>query len=104
MDGNKRRRLLRKRIVNFATWNVQDMRTKETEVFHVLQRHKIDICVLTQTKKKGIGNEIKNGYIHVCSGIEKIVRPKRSVGIAIFEKFRTNIKSWDEIGEWIITM
>ena len=35
-----------------ATWNVQGIRNKEQEVVKEIEKMKIDICVLTETKKK----------------------------------------------------
>ncbi|KAK4883377.1 hypothetical protein RN001_006696 [Aquatica leii] len=43
--------------MRLATWNVQGLRTKQNEVFNELEQNKIDLCVLTETKKKGKGNE-----------------------------------------------
>ncbi|XP_030766580.1 craniofacial development protein 2-like [Sitophilus oryzae] len=64
---------------------------------------KIDICVLTETKKKGKGTETVGEYIHIFSSVvNKETRAKRGVSLAIHKRLKTNIKSWDEIDEQII--
>jgi len=103
-DGNKLRRTLRKRNMRLGTWNIQGIRTKQTEVFKELKEKDIDICVLTETKKKGKGNEKIGDYIHFYSGVEKSARAKRGVSIAVHKKYERNIKCWEEIDEQIIKM
>lgn len=90
--------------MRLATWNIQGLRTKQTEVFQELKRHKIDICILSETKKKGKGSEEIGDYIHLYSGVDKSARAKRGVSIAIHKRFRKDIKSWEEVDEQIITM
>ena len=90
--------------MKFATWNVQGLRTKQCEVFQELENMNIDICVLTETKKKGRGNETVGEYIHLYSGVPKDARAKRGVSIAVHKRNKKYIKSWEEIDEQIITM
>lgn len=47
-----------------------------TEVLEELTRYNIDIAVLTETKRKGTGTEIKQDYIHIYSEIPKDQRAK----------------------------
>lgn len=102
--SNQRRNKQRKRTMKVATWNIQGLNTKQNEVFRELDNMKIDICVLTETKKKGRGNEMINPYIHFYSGVNKNERAKRGVSIAIHRRLKPNIRSWEEINERIITM
>lgn len=90
--------------MRLATWNIQGLRTKQTEVFKELDKAKIDICVLTETKKKGKGVEEINDYIHIYSGVSRDSRAKRGVSIAIRKNLRDNIKKWEEIDEQMITL
>lgn len=48
---------LQKRITNFDTWNAQGVSNKINEVIHKLLRLKIELAVLTETKKKVQGSE-----------------------------------------------
>ncbi|XP_044762035.1 craniofacial development protein 2-like [Coccinella septempunctata] len=64
----------------------------------------VDICVLTEVKKKGRGNEIIGEYIHIYSGVPKDARAKRGVSIAVHKKLRKNIRSWEEVDEQIIKL
>lgn len=86
-----------------ATWNVQGIRTKHAEVFREIGRFKIDICVITETKKKGNGTENVGDYIHLYSGVDKSIRAKRGVAIIIHKRFKNNIIGWEGIDERIIT-
>ncbi|XP_044766969.1 craniofacial development protein 2-like [Coccinella septempunctata] len=105
MDGFKRKRhMLRKRTMKLATWNIQGLRTKQGEVFQELEKMKVDICVLTETKRKGVGSETIGEYIHFYSGVPKDARAKRGVSIAVHKRNREHIKSWEEIDEQIMTM
>lgn len=62
MDGSKLRRTLRKQTMRLATWNIQGLSNKQREVFNELQGMNIDICILTETKKKGKGSEAVGEY------------------------------------------
>lgn len=72
--------------MKLATWNVQGIRTKQQEVFSEINKMKIDICVLTETKKKGKGTETVEEYIHIFSGVSKKTRAKRGVSVAIHKR------------------
>lgn len=74
-DGSKLRQTLPKRIMRLGTWNIQGNITKQAEVFKELQEKNIDICILTETKKKGKGTEIVNIYISTV-GSTRINEPK----------------------------
>jgi hypothetical protein len=47
---------------------------------------KIDVVVLTETKKKGTGSEILENYIHVFGEVKKCERAKRGLSILINKK------------------
>lgn len=83
--------------MRLATWNINDVRTKLTEVFQELKLHKIDKCILTETKMKGKGSEEVEDNIHLYNRIDKDVRAEREVSIAVHKRFRIYIKSWEEV-------
>ncbi|XP_060518442.1 uncharacterized protein LOC132697165 [Cylas formicarius] len=56
----------------------------------------MDVCTLTETKKKGQGNEIVGDHIHFYIGVEKHARAKRGVSIVVHKKLKKNIKAWEE--------
>jgi exonuclease III len=49
--------------LKFGTWNVQDCRNKMEEIIRVISTMKMDVVVLTETKKKGAGSEILGNYV-----------------------------------------
>ena len=62
--------------MRFGTWNIQGMRTKETEVMREIDKMNMDIVVLSETKKKSKGIEKKGNYMHIFSGIPKEERAR----------------------------
>lgn len=87
-----------------ATWNVQGIARKLNEVIVELKNLKIDLTVVTETKKKGQGSEGLGEYDHFYSGVPKEERAKRGVGIIIHRKWRRCIKSWEAVNERIIKL
>lgn len=63
---------------------------------------KVNIMVLTETKKKGTGVERIGNYIHCYSGVPKEERARRKMSILIHKKLKQNIINWDPISENII--
>lgn len=102
-DGtNLRRTKQRKRTWNIGTWNVRGINTKEQEVFSQLEKMRMDICALTETKKKGRGSERKGDYLHFYSGVEKDKRAKHGVSVAIHKRLKKYIKQIEPITDRII--
>jgi len=60
---------------------------------------KMDVVVLTETKKKGTGSEALGNYIHLFSGVKKYERARRGVSILTNKKWKGSIKSWEAIDE-----
>jgi len=101
---NKRRLGKRKRTMNFGTWNIKGLRTKQKEVIDEVKRFQMDIVALTETKKKGKGSELIDEYIHLYSGVNKGSRAKAGVSLLIKKNLSKNIKDWKAINERIITV
>lgn len=102
-DGlNGKRIKLRKRTMKIGTWNIRGLRNKEGEIIRELENRKQNIMVLTETKKKGNGMEIKGSYIHLYSGVQKHQRAKRGVSVLIKKKLQKYITSWEPIDENLI--
>jgi exonuclease III len=78
--------------------------TKEKEVLEQLQEFKIDIGVLSETKKKGNGSEFKENYLFFIVEWIETKRAKSGVGIVVHRKYRSNIKSLAAIADRIITL
>lgn len=55
----------------FGTWNVQELGKKLEDVEKELQYIKIDIAVLTETKKKRKEIEQLSDYIHIYNRVLK---------------------------------
>lgn len=64
----------------------------------------MDIVVLSETKKKGKGEEEFGNYLHFWSGLSKDIRAKAGVSILIRSSWRRKITNWEFINERIITI
>lgn len=62
------------------------------------------MATLTETKKKGTGNEEDTNYIWFFSGVPKEKRSKAGVAIVVSKKYKRCIKSWEEINERLMTL
>ena len=67
-----RRLKLRNRTLKFGTWNVQGCRNKMEEIIREINIMKMDVVVLTETKKEGTGSETLGNYMHPFSWGEEI--------------------------------
>ena len=81
---------------------MQGISTKRMEVFRELERLKIDIAVLTETKSKGQGIEEGKNYLQIYSGVSKDQRAKCGVSLLIKKKYKKCIKEWQYINERIV--
>jgi hypothetical protein len=72
------------------SWNGRDQ-----EIMLELNKHKIDICGVSETKKKGKGTTQYPDYILIYSGKEKRQRAHSGVGLVLsnrYEQFIDDIK------------
>lgn len=88
--------------MKFGTWNIQGIAPKYIEVFEQLTKFRVDVCALTETKKKGMGMEIRGDYVHIYSGVPKEKRAKAGISIAIHKRYKMFIKDWESVNERII--
>lgn len=105
MDSQKWRQYnARKRTINIGCWNVQGLATKLPNLTSEIKRFKMDIIILSETKKKGKGNEELDDFIHLWSGVEKHKRAKSGVSVLVKKNFKKNITGWDLIDDRIIKL
>lgn len=64
--------------------------------------HNIDICALSETKKKGKGNAKYQNYILFYSEVEKNSRAKAGVDILVHKKFENIIDEIEYLNQNII--
>lgn len=88
-----------------ATWNVRGLGGKEQELIENLENTNIEIVAITETKKKGKGNQIlQNGDLLVYSGVEEKERAKAGVACLIKQSKIPEIRKWKSINERILTL
>lgn len=57
-----------------------------------MEKHGIDICSISETKKKGKGNIRYQNHILFYSGVDKDSRAQAGVGVLIHKNFENNIE------------
>lgn len=89
-------------MLKIGTWNIQGWRTKEKEVLREIKEMDMDIVILTETKKKGKGEERFEDYVFFWSGVEKHMRAKSGVAIIIKNKWIRKVIDVEYIDERIL--
>lgn len=87
-DFDKRKKSPKLRI---ATWNIQSWRNKEQEIIAEISERKIDICALSETKKKGAGSVMRGDYLLIYKGVNKDERALAGVGMLVHKNLVDNI-------------
>lgn len=60
--GLRKKRVRKPKPFRIATWNVTSLFNKDQEVTIELKNHRVDICALPETKKKG---KLKNERLQI---------------------------------------
>ncbi|XP_030749701.1 uncharacterized protein LOC115877594 [Sitophilus oryzae] len=63
---------------------------------------KLDVTVITETKKKGQGSESMGQYDHFYSGVSKNRTAQQGASVLIKRNHRKHVHSWEAISERII--
>jgi endonuclease/exonuclease/phosphatase family metal-dependent hydrolase len=87
-----KKRKNRRNYTRIACWNITSWTKRDQEVIQELDRHRIDICGIAETKKKGKGSARYNNYILIYSGKCRSERAHSGVGILLNEKYEHTIK------------
>ncbi|XP_030767414.1 craniofacial development protein 2-like [Sitophilus oryzae] len=93
---------MKKQQIRIACWNIKTVYSKDHELIPELNEHKIDICALSETKKKVKETTKLNNYILVYSGVPKDQRATSGVGVAINYKYEQNIESIEYVCDRIL--
>ncbi|XP_045467858.1 craniofacial development protein 2-like [Harmonia axyridis] len=93
MARKRRKRLRKLNILRIGCWNVTSFNKKDQEILIEIKRHKVDICALSETKKKGKGNIKYEDYIFIYSGKGKHERATSGVGLMVHGKLEANIEN-----------
>lgn len=104
-DGSKlRQRLAMKRTMRLGTWNIRGISDKISEITSELKKYKLDIAVLSETKRKGKGNEEFDGYIYFWSGVNKYERARSGIAVLVKNHLKQFITDYNYISERILTV
>lgn len=101
-DRNKRLGLVEN--LRTATWNVRGLTHKEEELQNELKRANVDICLLTETKKKMKGTTELKDYILLYSGVAQTKRASAATAILVKKQFRNKIHSYNFVSERIMNV
>lgn len=69
-----------------------------------MDRHKIDICTISETKRKRKGNIRFRNHILFYSGVDKGKRAHAGVGILIHRKYENSIEGVAYMNEKIMNI
>ncbi|XP_050455237.1 craniofacial development protein 2-like [Cataglyphis hispanica] len=97
-----KKQIWRKSLLRCGCWNIMSWNGREQEILTEMEEHKIDICVLSETKKKGKGDKSYPGYILKYSGPEKHRRATAGVGMLIKDKYKYSIEETSYTSERIM--
>ena len=89
--------------MRIGTWNVRGITDKTAEIIQEAKKYNIDILALSETKKKGCGNEEIDGYVHLWSGVGKDQRASSGVSLLIKNNLKKYIKDYEYTSDRIIT-
>ena len=98
----RKKRIWKKNIVKFATWNILSWSGRNHEIITELHNFKIDFCAISETKKKGKGTVSIDDYILAYSGKQKEERARAGVRLLIHKKYMNNIENIEYTSERII--
>ncbi|XP_030750930.1 craniofacial development protein 2-like [Sitophilus oryzae] len=93
---------MKKQQIRIACWNIKTLYSKDHELIPRTQRTCTDICLPSETKKKGKGTTKLNNYILIYSGVPKDQRATSGVGVAINDKNEQNIESIEYVCDRIL--
>jgi exonuclease III len=88
--------------MNAGCWNVQGLSNKTDTIPLELEKYNLDIIVLSETKKKGCGEEVLGNYLHLLSGVDKWSRARAGVSVLIHRKWKSKTRNWRFVGERIL--
>lgn len=88
-----------------GTWNVRSINNKEQELSDEFDKLDIDILTLTETKRKGNGEEIlENGHLLIYSGVASEKRAAEGVGCIINKSRIKQVRKWEQYSERILAL
>ncbi|XP_044749780.1 uncharacterized protein LOC123310377 [Coccinella septempunctata] len=103
--ARKRKRIWKRKqsVIRLGSWNVTSWTNKDYEIILEIEKNKIDICALSETKKKSKGNQRFQNYVFY-SGVDKGLRARGGVGLLVNERFEKDIKEVKYIDHNIMQM
>ena len=85
-----------------ATWNVRGIAGKEAELLRIFEENKVNIAVVTETKKKNKGSKYVGDYAMFYSGVDEKSRAARGVAVFIDKKWQQGIQEYHFESERIL--
>jgi hypothetical protein len=57
--------------MNVVCWNVQALSNKTDAIPLEMEKYDLDTIALSETRKKGCGEEVLGNYLHLWSGVDE---------------------------------
>lgn len=103
-DNANRQRTTLMEHLTIAAWNIRGITPKMSEIILEIKKRKIDVLIVTETKKKTKGSDIIDDYLFIYSGVEQNRRASAGVGILIRKELKKRIIGYSWYNEHIITL
>jgi exonuclease III len=88
--------------LKIATWNVRGITEKIEELQTELLKRKIDIAIITETKKKNKGSKDMSNYVMIYSGVQANQWASSGVAIVFRKDWKHKIKDYSWVSDRII--
>lgn len=88
--------------IRVGTRNILSWSEQRREIISEMSKKEIDICCITETKKKGMGAHQTGDYILIYSGVAENKTANAGVGVLFHKKFKPHIKNYDCLNERIL--
>ena len=89
-------------ITRIACWNITSWNGRDQEIIIEMKKHNIDICGISETKKKGQGTSKYGEFTLIYSGKAKQERAHSGVGILLHGKYTQSIEDIEYINDRLL--
>ncbi|XP_014487631.1 PREDICTED: craniofacial development protein 2-like [Dinoponera quadriceps] len=94
-----------KRYMRIGTWNVTLLTGKGVEIAEEMEKYKLAILGVSETKRKGSGQiNLDKRHVMRYSGVSRNVRAKEGVAIIMSEAVENKVTGWEPISSRLISV
>ena len=87
--------------VRFGAWNVRSIRGREDELFEEMERYRLEVLGVSESKLKGSGAKAAGEGMCVFSGVQE-GRAKAGVAVLLSKRMSACLREWKCVSERIV--